>query len=71
MRVMCLHRVPAFVMPLHCIVAVPCPCALLVDEPDGVMDCGLQILQGSSPDSFASVIVIFSETFLTVRQVAR
>ena len=70
MLVICLHRVPAFVVPLHCMVA-PCPCALLAEELEEEIAGGLHILHGSNPSSRAFVMVISSETFFTVWQVPK
>jgi len=64
-----LQRVPALSVPLHCTVEFS-PFALLVDV-ISPLSGGLQILQAVNPNSFAFDAVIFSETFFTLRQVAR
>ena len=70
MRVMCLQRVPAFVVPMHCTV-LPWPCSLLGLDFLADWISGLQILHGSRPDSNASSILILSDTFSTILQDAR
>ncbi len=68
MRVICLQRVPFCVCPLQRTVALsPDPffaATKLFVETLG----GLQILHGCKPSSYASPIVIFFDTFLTIRQ---
>lgn len=71
MLVLCLHRVPAFVILLHCTVA-DSPLACFFSENPNLSELGgLQILQGVNPSSDAFFNVSSCETFFTIRQEAR
>ncbi len=68
MRVICLHRVPAFVVPLH-LTVLASPLAFLLDTRfDRLSTGGRQILHGCKPNSAALEKVISSETLFTIRQ---
>ena len=68
---MCLHLVPAFVIALHCTVAVDSPLGIAAAGAERFKVGGWHILQGSRPSAIASLIDIAVDTLLTDRQVAR
>ncbi len=71
MLVLCLHRVPVFVVPLHCtVLLVPCVFLELYGTAFAATG-GLHILQASRPSSTALGIEILEETFSTILQVAK